>query len=181
MLLQCLISNNKLEDHLLMINFIMNFKELSCRLLIAFSNGLLFLWDASEDRVVLVRGNKDLPMEGKTANDSLEASHDELSDLELDGKEISSLCWASADGSVLGVGYVDGDILFWDFSEGQKGKTSNHAVKLQLSSAEKRLPVIVMHWCLDVTRKNCGGKLFIYGGDIIGSDEVLTVRTQHCV
>ncbi|CAN6874815.1 unnamed protein product [Brassica oleracea] len=145
------------------------------RLLIAFSNGLLFLWDASEDRVVLVRGNKDLPMEGKTANDSLEASHDELSDLELDGKEISSLCWASADGSVLAVGYVDGDILFWDFSEGQKGKASNHAVKLQLSSAEKRLPVIVMHWCLDVTRKNCGGKLFIYGGDIIGSDEVLTM------
>lgn len=145
------------------------------RLLIAFSNGLLFIWDASEDRVVLVRGNKDLPMEGKTVNNSLEASHDELSDLELDGKEISSLCWASADGSVLAVGYVDGDILFWDFSEGQKGKASNHAVKLQLSSAEKRLPVIVMHWCLDVSRKNCGGKLFIYGGDIIGSDEVLTM------
>ncbi|KAJ0266340.1 V-SNARE coiled-coil y domain-containing protein [Hirschfeldia incana] len=145
------------------------------RLLIAFSNGLLFLWDASEDRVVLVRGNKDLPIEGKTVNDSQEASHNELSDLELDGKEISSLCWASADGSVLAVGYVDGDILFWDFSEGQKGKASNYAVKLQLSSAEKRLPVIVMHWCLDVSRKNCGGKLFIYGGDIIGSDEVLTM------
>ncbi|KAF8115181.1 hypothetical protein N665_0029s0027 [Sinapis alba] len=145
------------------------------RLLIAFSNGLLFLWDASEDRVVLVRGNRDLPMEGKTVNESLEASQDELSDLELDGKEISSLCWASADGSVLAVGYVDGDILFWDFSDGQKGKASNHAVKLQLSSAEKRLPVIVMHWCLDVSRKNCGGKLFIYGGDIIGSDEVLTM------
>ncbi|VVB13345.1 unnamed protein product [Arabis nemorensis] len=145
------------------------------RLLIAFSNGLLFLWDASEDRVVVVRGNKDLPVEGKTVGDSLEASHDELSDLELDGKEISSLCWASADGSVLAVGYVDGDILFWDFSDGQKGKPSNHAVKLQLSSAEKRLPVIVMHWCLDVSRKNCGGKLFIYGGDIIGSEEVLTM------
>ncbi|CAA7040331.1 unnamed protein product [Microthlaspi erraticum] len=145
------------------------------RLLVAFSNGLLFLWDASEDRVVLVRGNKDLPVEGKTVGDSLEASHDEPSDLELDGKEISSLCWASADGSVLAVGYVDGDIVFWDFSEGQKGKPSNHAVKLQLSSAEKRLPVIVMHWCSDVSRKNCGGKLFIYGGDIIGSDEVLTM------
>ncbi|KAG2310138.1 hypothetical protein Bca52824_021695 [Brassica carinata] len=125
--------------------------------------------------VVLVRGNKDLPMEGKTVDVSLEASHDELSDLELDGKEISSLCWASADGSVLAVGYVDGDILFWDFSDGKNGKVSNNAVKLQLSSAEKRLPVIVMHWCLDVSRKNCGGKLFIYGGDIIGSDEVLTM------
>ncbi|XP_019084500.1 PREDICTED: uncharacterized protein LOC104708556 [Camelina sativa] len=145
------------------------------RLLIAFSNGLLFLWDASEDRVVLVRGNKDLPVEGKTVGDSLEASHDEFSDLELDGKEISSLCWASTDGSVLAVGYVDGDILFWDFSDGQKGNPSNHVVKLQLSSAEKRLPVIVMHWCLDVSRKSSGGKLFIYGGDIIGSDEVLTM------
>ncbi|XP_023636697.1 uncharacterized protein LOC17883008 isoform X1 [Capsella rubella] len=145
------------------------------RLLIAFSNGLLFLWDASEDRVMLVRGNKNLPVEGNTVGDSLDASHDELSDLELDGKEISSLCWASTDGSVLAVGYVDGDILFWDFSDGQKGKPSNHVVKLQLSSAEKRLPVIVMHWCLDVSRKGSGGKLFIYGGDIIGSDEVLTM------
>ncbi|XP_020875912.1 uncharacterized protein LOC9307240 [Arabidopsis lyrata subsp. lyrata] len=145
------------------------------RLLIAFSNGLLFLWDALEDHVVLVRGNKDLPVEGSTVADTLEASHDELSDLELDGKEISSLCWASTDGSVLAAGYVDGDILFWDFSDGQKGKPSNHVVKLQLSSAEKRLPVIVMHWCLDVSRKSSGGKLFIYGGDIIGSDEVLTM------
>ncbi|KAH0851035.1 hypothetical protein HID58_044858 [Brassica napus] len=145
------------------------------RLLIAFSNGLLFIWDASEDRVELVRGNKDLPMEGKTVDVSLEASHDELSDLKLDGKEISSLCWASADGSVLAVGYVDGDILFWDFSDGKNVKVSNNAVKLQLSSAEKRLPVIVMHWGLDVSRKNCGGKLFIYGGDIVGSDEVLTM------
>lgn len=127
---------------------------------------------------MVVRGNKDLPVEGKTVGDSLEASQDELSDLELEGKEISSLCWASVDGSVLAVGYVDGDILFWDFSDGQKGKPSNHAVKLQLSSAEKRLPVIVMHWCLDVSRNNCGGKLFIYGGDIIGSEEVLTVRIQ---
>lgn len=175
MLFQFIISKNTI---FFLLFFIMIFKQLSCRLLIAFSNGLLFLWDASEDRVVVVRGNKDLPVEGKTVGDSLEASHDELSDLELDGKEISSLCWASADGSVLAVGYVDGDILFWDFSDGQKGKTSNHAVKLQLSSAEKRLPVIVMHWCLDVSRKNCGGKLFIYGGDIIGSEEVLTVRTQ---
>ncbi|CAN8257088.1 unnamed protein product [Cochlearia groenlandica] len=145
------------------------------RLLIAFSNGLLFLWDASEDCVVLVRGNKDLPVEGKTVGDSMEASQDDLSDLELDGKEISSLCWASADGSVLAVGYVDGDILFWEFSDGHKRKPSNHAVKLQLSSAEKRLPVIVMHWCLDVSRNNSGGKLFVYGGDIIGSEEVLTM------
>ncbi|CAH8324377.1 unnamed protein product [Eruca vesicaria subsp. sativa] len=145
------------------------------RLLIAFSNGLLYLWDASEDRVVLVRGNKDLPMEGKTVDVSIEASHDELSDLKLDGKEISCLSWASSDGSVLAVGYVDGDILFWDFSDGKNVKASNNAVKLQLSSAEKRLPVIVMHWCLDVSRKNCGGKLFIYGGDIVGSDEVLTI------
>lgn len=171
MLFKCIISKNT-------IFLIISFHELPCRLLIAFSNGLLFLWDASEDCVVLVRGNKDLPVEGNTVVESLEASHDEISDLELDGKEISSLCWASTDGSFLAVGYVDGDILFWDFSDGQKGKASNHVVKLQLSSAEKRLPVIVMHWCLDVSRKSSGGKLFIYGGDIIGSDEVLTVRTQ---
>ncbi|XP_010558072.1 PREDICTED: uncharacterized protein LOC104826848 isoform X2 [Tarenaya hassleriana] len=144
------------------------------RLLIAFSTGLLFLWDASEDHVVFVRGNKDLPLEGKTVANSPEATHTELSDLELEGKEISSLCWASDDGSVLAVGYVDGDILFWNFSDGNVRKSSNHVVKLQLSSAEKRLPVIVMHWCLDVSRRD-GGKLFIYGGDVIGSEEVLTM------
>ncbi|XP_010552925.1 PREDICTED: uncharacterized protein LOC104823185 [Tarenaya hassleriana] len=146
------------------------------RLLIAFSNGLLFLWDASEDRVLLVRGNKDLPLEGKTVGNSPEVFHTELSDLELEGKEISSLCWASTDGSVLAVGYVDGDILFWNFSDGHIKKPSNHVVKLQLSSAEKRLPVIVMHWCLDASRRD-SGKLFIYGGDIIGSEEVLTMLT----
>lgn len=51
-------------------------------------------------------------------------------------------------------------------------------MKLQLSSAEKRIPVIVLHWLSsNKSHKEGSGHLLIYGGDEIGSDEVLTVGT----
>ena len=96
-------------------------------------------------------------------------------------KEISSLCWASNDGSILAVGYVDGDIMFWNFSTAtpkknrQAEKSPNNVVKLQLSSGEKRLPVIVLHWSANQSGSDRGCNLFVYGGDKIGSEEVLTV------
>lgn len=147
---------------------------------------MIVLWDASEDHVVLVRGNKDLALEGERVADSPKGRRDQLSDSSFDHnleeKEISSLCWASDDGSILAVGYVDGDILFWNLSnvasskECHSGKSSNtKVVKLQLSSAERRLPVIVIHWSADRSYNDCGGQLFVYGGDEIGSQEVLTV------
>ncbi|KAK7385768.1 hypothetical protein VNO78_31621 [Psophocarpus tetragonolobus] len=151
------------------------------RLLIAYENGLMVLWDASDDRIVLIRGLKDIKLKRKIVasypNDpSVQLSDDELNH-EEDNKEISSVSWASNDGSIVIIGYVDGDIMFWDFStadfplDQQVKRLSNNVVKLQLSSAHRRLPIIVLHWCAN----NRGGKLFVYGGHEIGSEEVLTV------
>ncbi|KAG5064399.1 hypothetical protein JHK85_005582 [Glycine max] len=149
-------------------------------LLIAYENGLMVLWDASEDRIVLIRGHKDIKLKRKIVtsypNDSRVQLSDDKLDHEEEDKEISSVSWASNDGSVVVVGYVDGDIMFWDLStadfppDQQVERLSNNVVKLQLSSADRRLPIIVLHWCAN----NSGGKLFVYGGHEIGSEEVLT-------
>ncbi|KAK7300521.1 hypothetical protein RJT34_11367 [Clitoria ternatea] len=155
------------------------------RLLLAYENGMMVLWDASEDRIVLIRSHKDIKlMRIKVAsypNDhKVEHSDDKLVEEEED-KEISCVSWASNDGSVVVVGYVDGDMMFWDLStadsllDRQAKKMSNNVVKLQLSSAERRLPIIVTHWCANKSPKKSGGKLFVYGGGEIGSEEVLTV------
>lgn len=154
-------------------------------MLIAYENGLVILWDVSEDRVVLVRGNKDLQLVSKTVVNSSKSARQEPSESESDHgqaeKEISSICWASTYGSVLAVGYVDGDIMFWNIptaapSKDQKTESSsNNVVKLQLSSARKRLPIIVLHWSVDRSKNDCGGQLYVYGGDEIGTEEVLTV------
>lgn len=147
---------------------------------------MLVLWDASEDKVVLIRGHRDLELKDKKTVAYSNNTEDMLSDNELDhkeDKEISSVCWASNDGSVVAVGYIDGDIMFWDLSTAdsstghQANKLSNHVVKLQLSPADRRLPVIVLHWCANRSDNNTGGLLFVYGGDEIGSQEVLTVSS----
>lgn len=113
----------------------------------------------------------------KLAADPLEDAHEQMNE-----KEISALCWASSAGSMLAVGYVDGDILLWNIPRGAFSKSKNagvpcnDVVKLQLSSAEKRLPVIYLCWGESTTsQSSCGGQLFIYGGCEIGSEEVLTV------
>ena len=110
-------------------------------------------------------------------NKSHSYKNDSSDDEEAD-KEISSLCWASSDGSVLAVGYVDGDILLWNLLVSDNGvdqgtqKATHDVVKIKLSSGDRRLPVIVLHW---FSRNVHGGQLFVYGGEDIGSDEVLTV------
>ncbi|CAK9172122.1 unnamed protein product [Ilex paraguariensis] len=154
--------------------------------LIAYEIGLIILWDVMEDRVVLVRGYKDLQLKDKSVVDSLnDLSHEHATDSldhDVEEKEISSLCWVSPDGSILAVGYVDGDILLWNLStevsvkDPQAQKSDNNdIVKLQLSSSSRRLPVIVLHWFANRAHNDRGGQLFIYGGDEIGSEEVLTV------
>ncbi|XP_075671300.1 uncharacterized protein LOC142640875 isoform X2 [Castanea sativa] len=178
-------SGISLPDHLSVVGVLHQPLSQGNRLLIAYDNGLIVLWDASEDRIVLVRGYKDLLLKDKTVVDcptdtSHELSDDVSDDTELD-KEISSICWASNRGLVLAVGYVDGDIMFWNLSnatsiQDQKAaKSSNDVVKLQLSSGSRRLPVIVLHWATNRSHNDCGGQLFVYGGDEIGSDEVLTI------
>ncbi|XP_062095137.1 uncharacterized protein LOC133801026 isoform X2 [Humulus lupulus] len=157
------------------------------RVLIAYQNGLVVLWDVIESRVVFSGGGKDLQLMDEIIEASGETNVNSLEDSskhQLEEKEISALCWASSSGSVLAAGYVDGDILFWNTSsfassKGQQALSpSNNVVKLRLSSAERRLPVIVLQWSAsNKSRNDCDGQLFIYGGDEIGSEEVLTVLT----
>lgn len=159
-----------------------------CRLLIAYENGLIILWDASEDRVVLVRGSKDLQVKEETVRNSPKGTRTELSDAISDSKqvakEISSLCWVCDNGSILAVGYVDGDIMFWDLStaastkDQRSEKLANNVAKIQLSSGDRRLPVIVLQWSANKLHNHPRGQLFVYGGEGIGSEEVLTVRFQ---
>ncbi|TYI86626.1 hypothetical protein E1A91_D04G078000v1 [Gossypium mustelinum] len=160
------------------------------RVLIAYVNGLIVIWDVSDDKVVLVRGNKDLQLQGETASGSPENKNLEVSDCVSESdkveKEISSLCWASNDGSILAVGYVDGDIMFWALptatskNNQQASKSHKNVVKLQLSSGEKRLPVIVLHWSENQSHSARGCKIFFYGGDQIGSKETLTILDLEC-
>lgn len=154
-------------------------------MLLVYANGLIILWDVSEDKVVLVRGSKDLQLKAETVDEpSKDAGHElseTISDNEQVEKEISSLCWASNDGSVLAVGHVDGDILFWNLrtaASTKDRKSENSSIdcgRLQLSSGNRRLPVITLHWSAERSRNDCRGQLFVYGGDEVGSEEVLTV------
>lgn len=149
---------------------------------------MIILWDVTEDRAVHVKGYGDLQLKGGTVvNFSNNESHTYLND-SLDNdeaeKEISSLCWVSTDGSVLAVGYVDGDILLWDLSASDNSKSQktqklpNDVVKMQLSSGDRRLPVIVLRWSSNKAQNGCGGQLFAYGGVDIGAEEVLTVCSE---
>ncbi|KAK2430985.1 hypothetical protein P8452_44295 [Trifolium repens] len=154
------------------------------RLLVAYENGVMLLWDAYEDRIVLIKDHKDIELKRKKVTSYLDDPKNEHSDDKLEheeeDKEISSVSWASNDGSVAVVGYVDGDIMFWDLPTAdspidQDKKMSNNVVKLQLSPEDRRLPIILLHWCANKSSNSSGGKLFVYGGYKIGSEEVLTV------
>ncbi|XP_073142226.1 uncharacterized protein [Henckelia pumila] len=153
------------------------------RLIIAYESGLIILWDVTHSHIIDVRGDKVLQLKSEVVSkNTLDASNaDETSSTDLEEKEISSLCWASNDGSVLAVGYVDGDILFWNgfkatSQKEQKYGFSKNVVKLQLSSSPKRLPVVVLHWMAENKSKNqVDGQLLIYGGDGIGCEEIVTV------
>ncbi|GER34965.1 transducin family protein / WD-40 repeat family protein, partial [Striga asiatica] len=153
------------------------------QLLIAYASGVIILWDVVEAHVVVVRGDKALQLKDTVIhpNDIDSNSVDDSPSHEFEEKEISALCWASTDGSSIAVGYVDGDILFWNTSKDSYMKNREagmppNVVKLQLSSAEKRLPVVVLHW-LDhsKSRNSQESQLLVYGGDEIGCEEVVTV------
>ncbi|PAN15584.1 hypothetical protein PAHAL_2G499600 [Panicum hallii] len=154
------------------------------RVLIAYEKGLLVLWDVSDNNAVSVRGYGDLHMKGQITGAQRDADEDQLNDA-IDGseeeREICSLCWASRRGSIVAVGYITGDILLWDMNtrtprQDKQIDVSSNVVKLQLASGSRRLPVIVLHWSAgSAIHSNKGGHLFVYGGDDMGSEEVLTV------
>ncbi|XP_031376153.1 uncharacterized protein LOC116191849 isoform X4 [Punica granatum] len=147
------------------------------RVLVAYQSGLLVLWDVAEAQAVFVGGDNDLQLKEEKVDSTSEVLHNPTGQY-LGEKEISALCWASSDESVLAVGYVDGDILFWNTSNASSRKTqeanslSSNVVRLQLSSEERRLPIVILQW--SPLKKSHNGLLFIYGGDQIGSDELLT-------
>ncbi|XP_024981859.1 uncharacterized protein LOC112518409 isoform X1 [Cynara cardunculus var. scolymus] len=154
------------------------------RVLIAYESGLIVLWDVFEAQVVVVRGDKVLELKDGVDDSPGQVGHllDATPEHSLEENEITALCWASSNGTILAVGYINGDIMFWKTSttassKGRKaGASFNNVVRLQLSSAERKLPVIVLHWSANSKSQNDGdGQLFVYGGDEIGSDEVLTV------
>ncbi|RDY11218.1 Syntaxin-binding protein 5, partial [Mucuna pruriens] len=151
-------------------------------LLIAFEDGLLILWDVSEARIVFLGGGKDLQLKDEDGNSTETGANPPDIEQNLGDKEITALCWASSSGSILAVGYLDGDILLWNLSSAAPSKgqqtSSKNVVKLQLSTAERRLPVIVLQWSNSYkSPSDSTGQLFVYGGDEIGSEEVLTVLT----
>jgi len=163
------------------------------RVLITYANGLIILWDLYEARVVAVRGGSNLQFKNNKAASSPSGMGDETSRLDTDDdneeKEICCACWASADGSILAVGYTDGDILLWSFPSGSSSKhqhkdidtsSSKTFAKLELSSSKRRIPVIVLRWCARGKNTSEGGQLFVYGGDEIGSPEVLTGAYYIC-
>ncbi|KAL6980725.1 hypothetical protein U1Q18_022362 [Sarracenia purpurea var. burkii] len=173
------------HDHQSVVGVLYQPCSLGNRVLIAYQNGLIILWDVTEDRAVLVKSYKDLQLKddkvADSPNDTMREQFTDASNYEQAEKEISSLCWVSSDGSILAVGYVDGDILLWNLSSDSSSKdqqrqtASNNAIKLQLSSGNRRLPVIVLHCSENTSHTDCGGQLFVYGGDEIGSEEVLTI------
>ncbi|XP_062190422.1 uncharacterized protein LOC133893429 isoform X2 [Phragmites australis] len=154
------------------------------RVLIAYEKGLLVLWDVSEDHAISVRGYGDLHMKGQVTGAQRDASEDQLNntlDESEEEREICSLCWASKGCSTIAVGYMTGDILLWDMTtissrQDKQSDVSSNVVKLQLASGSRRLPVIVLHWSAgSAADSNKGEHLFVYGGDDMGSEEVLTV------
>lgn len=154
-------------------------------MLIAYEKGLLVLWDVSENHAVSVRGYGDLHMKGQITGAQRDAGEDQLNDASDESeeeREICSLCWASRVGSIVAVGYITGDIFLWDMTvrsprRDKQIDVSSNVVKLQLASGSRRLPVIVLHWSAGsaIHHSNKGGHLFVYGGDDMGSEEVLTV------
>ncbi|GJV31870.1 reverse transcriptase domain-containing protein, partial [Tanacetum coccineum] len=124
------------------------------KVLIAYESGLIILWDLLEGQVAVVRGDKVLELKDGVVDSPSQDGR--LSDGQnLEDKEITILCWALSNGTVVAVGYLDGDIM------------------MQLSSAERKLPVIVLHWSPNSKSQNdYDVQLFVYGGDEIGSEEV---------
>ncbi|KAF0908598.1 hypothetical protein E2562_026646 [Oryza meyeriana var. granulata] len=150
------------------------------RVLIAYEKGLLVLWDVSANCAIAVRGYGALHMKNQVTGAQRDAGEDEDNINAEEEREICSLCWASKGGSTVAVGYINGDILLWDMTarsskRDNESVAASNVVKLQLASGSRRLPVIVLHWSAGSADSNKGGHLFVYGGDDMGSEEVLMV------
>lgn len=116
----------------------------NCRLIIAYANGLMTLWDLHEKKVLAVRGGTRKQQETlaehaaslqeQTFTEKLVEQAAGFSELhfsppkatilnevdEEEEKEICTVCWACVD--TLVAGYVDGDVWLWTFPPVSKDK-----------------------------------------------------------
>ncbi|KAJ7554173.1 hypothetical protein O6H91_06G129300 [Diphasiastrum complanatum] len=165
-------------------------ESLYSRVLIVYGNGLICLWGLHECLVLAIRGGTEAQYRKFTtymASGSVPIpSLHSISDDEDEEKEICCACWACPAGSIVAVGYTDGDIYLWGLPVTSKGKgqmvleNSDSAffshtpiLKLELSQGVPRMPVVVLRWCAD--GKGEAGRLYVFGGHQLGRSEVLTV------
>ncbi|KAH7439714.1 hypothetical protein KP509_04G073600 [Ceratopteris richardii] len=142
------------------------------RVLIAYSNAVIVVWNVVDSKVEAVR-----KVSGRQMDQTPELTHDD-DDLDdgIDEKDVCAMCWADSSGEVLAIGYTDGDIWIWGL-----GKSSSHPdlplIKFQLSSDDARSPVLALCWCATGEREAAivGGHLFVYGGGSLGCSESFTV------
>ncbi|KAI5071424.1 hypothetical protein GOP47_0013675 [Adiantum capillus-veneris] len=144
-----------------------------CRVLIAYSDGVIIVWSVFDSQVKETR-----IVSGKTQQDEELNSDDDDEDEE---KDICCNCWADSSGNILAVGYTDGDIWLWDLalsSTKSSGESNVPLLKIQLSSDDARSPVLALRWCAGGGKEaaaSVGGHLFVYGGGGFGCSEAFTV------
>ncbi|GJU49624.1 retrovirus-related pol polyprotein from transposon TNT 1-94 [Tanacetum coccineum] len=89
----------------------------------------------------------------------------------LEDKEITALCWASSNGTVLAVGYLDGDIMFW--------KTSTTASGGEIGS-EEVLTVLTLEWSARIKTLRCVGRADLtLSGSFFDMRLLLSTRNNH--
>lgn len=169
------------------------------RLLVAYGNGLIILWGLHETQVLAVRGGTEdqrLQLSNFSASPKGRAipapsKQHEMSDEEEETKEICCVCWACPVGSVLAVGYIDGEILLWSFPTiiNGKGQTEAEFVegpaysgepihKVDLAPEKVKMPVVGLIWgASGRSSRGVGGRLYVFGGTEVGQPDVLMVSS----
>ncbi|CAM6091418.1 unnamed protein product [Calypogeia fissa] len=167
------------------------------RLLVAYGNGLIILWGLHETQVLAVRGGtEDQRLQLSNFSDSLKGrataspSKHEATDEEEEVKEICCVSWACPVGSVLAVGYTDGEIFLWSFPTiiSGNGQTEAEFVegpvysgellhKVDLAPEKAKMPVVGLIWGASgkSSSRRIGGRLYVFGGREVGQSEALTI------
>ncbi|GJY96658.1 synaptobrevin, WD40/YVTN repeat-like-containing domain protein, partial [Tanacetum coccineum] len=86
-------------------------------------------------------------------------------------KEITALCWASSNGTVLAVGYLDGDIMFWKTSTTASGGKIGY---------EEVLTVLTLEWSARMKTLRCVGRAKLtLSGSFSDMQLLLSTRNNH--
>ncbi|BBN19258.1 protein MpTOMOSYN11 [Marchantia polymorpha subsp. ruderalis] len=163
------------------------------RVLIAYGNGLIILWGLHENQVLAVRGGtENQRRELSNFANSLKGraiATSKPSDDDEEEQEICCMCWVCPVGSVVAVGYTNGDILLWGLPTiiKAKGLVEMELVegpaysgvpirKLDLAHGMVKMPVVGLTWCASGTStRGASGRLYVFGGGEVGRPEALMV------